>query len=261
MPHLILALCLLFTSALSLADSRYIYKKPDTRPRLAIIIDDIGYNLPLGYRAVAVKAPLTLAVLPHTPGAKQLAKAGFLSGKEIMLHAPMSNTRDKALGPGALTSSMSKKDFIRTLRSNIAAIPHIRGVNNHMGSQLTTQAQPMQWLMTELKKHDLFFVDSLTHGRSVALQLAYEHGLAAAKRDVFLDNVQEETAITAALLQAVTLAKHQGYAIAIGHPYPATLNVLEKVLPQLPVSEINIVHASAITSSKTRAYTSYLESK
>lgn len=255
MPYFLLTLWLLCTSVYASANTSYIYKKPDTRPRLAIIIDDIGYNIPLGQRAVAINAPLTLAVLPHTPGAKRLAKTGFLSGKQIMLHAPMSNVGDKALGPGALTSNMTKQDFIRTLRGNIAAIPHISGVNNHMGSQLTTQTQPMQWLMQELQAQELFFVDSLTHNRSVALKLAYQQGLATAKRDVFLDNVQNEKAIEKALLQAIALAKKQGYAIAIGHPYAETLSVLEKILPTLVHSDVQLVHASEITASKTRAYT------
>ncbi len=254
MPYIIFTLVLLCTSVYTSANTSYIYKRPDTRPRLAIIIDDIGYNIPLGQRAVAINAPLTLAVLPHTPGAKQLAKAGFLSGKEIMLHAPMSNIGHKELGPGALTSDMNQQDFIRTLRGNIAAIPHIRGVNNHMGSQLTTQPQPMQWLMQELKNQDLFFVDSLTHSRSVALKLAYQYGLSTAKRDIFLDNEQDTVAIEKALLQAIALARHQGYAIAIGHPYAETLTVLEKILPQLAHSDIQIVHASTITSSKIKTY-------
>lgn len=261
MPYFIVMLWLLCASIFASANSSYIYKKPDTRPRLAIIIDDIGYNIPLGQRAVAIDAPLTLAVLPHTPGAKQLAKTGFLSGKQIMLHAPMSNVGDKALGPGALTSNMNKQDFIRTLRGNITAIPHISGVNNHMGSQLTTQTQPMQWLMQELKSQDLFFVDSLTHSRSVALKLAYQYGLATAKRDIFLDNVQDENYIETALRQAIALAKHQGYAIAIGHPYAETLAVLEKVLPSLARSEVKIVHASEITTFKTRAYNNNLKNK
>src|SRR5690606_18364715 len=116
----------------------------------AIIIDDIGYNGPLGRRAVDLEGAFTLAILPFTPHTRELAQRAYQKGKEIILHAPMSNTRDMPLGKGGVESGMEYDEFIQTLRANLAEIPHLRGVNNHMGSQLTQEAEPMGWLMDEL---------------------------------------------------------------------------------------------------------------
>lgn len=214
--------------------------------KLAIIIDDIGYNIPQGKRAVALRAPITLSVLPHTPGAKSLATAGFASGKQIMLHIPMSNVQKKPLGPGALTSEMNKEEFLASLQKSIANIPHLSGVNNHMGSELTTQKQAMTWLMQELSKQNLFFIDSVTSPKSVAYRTAKEHGLISAQRDIFLDNDQDSKAIERQLLKAIRLAKSKGYAIAIGHPYKSTMDVLESYAGRFIDFDVLITPASAV---------------
>ncbi len=254
MRYWLLGWVLLLHSSFLLAKS-YVYERPkDTTPKLAIIIDDIGYNIPMGQRAVAIKAPITLAVLPHTPGSEMLAKAGFASGKQIMLHAPMSNLSQKELGPGALTVGMNKQDFLRVLRSNIRSIPHISGVNNHMGSELTALNEPMIWLMQELQQQQLFFIDSLTNGKSVALKQARAHHIVSAKRDIFLDNVQNEAAIEKMLLDAIYLARQNGYAIAIGHPYPQTMAVLERYANQFIKYGVLLVSVSDILLINTNAY-------
>lgn len=237
----------LFFSIGANSDTTYQYKQPEaSRPRIAIIIDDIGYNLALGRRTIALKGAVTLAVLPHTPGAVVLAKEGYAVGKEIMLHAPMSNKNDKALGPGALTPNLSKEEFLKVLRGNLESIPHVHGVNNHMGSELTTLETPMQWVMEELHARKLFFIDSLTNGKSIALKVARQHGVTSAKRDIFLDHVQTEVEIERAFKQTIQTAKKQGYAIAIGHPYPETLAVLERNLPQLDDLGVRLVTISEI---------------
>lgn len=214
--------------------------------KLAIIIDDIGYNIPMGKRAVNVAAPITVSVLPRTPGAASLAKAAHQAGKQVMLHIPMSNIKKQTLGPGALTAEMSKEELISSLKDSLSAVPHISGVNNHMGSELTAMAEPMTWLMQELSQHALFFIDSVTSGKSVAYTTAKQQGLVAAKRDIFLDNNKDEKAIEQQLLKAIALAKKQGYAIAIGHPYPSTLKVLESYAGYFIDHGVLITPASAI---------------
>ena len=246
LPCLLAIVIVLASPAIARPDAAYVYKRPVAETRIAIIIDDIGYNIPLGRRTVAINAPLTLAVLPFTPGAVQLAEAGHRSGKEIMLHAPMSNYQDKQLGPGALTADLNKNDFLQVLRNNIRAIPHIRGVNNHMGSELTTLPEPMQWVMEELLQQDLYFIDSFTNSDSVAYDTARNHGVVSQKRDVFLDHIQEKQAIESAFDQLIRKAQRNGYAIAIGHPYPETLEVLERRLPQLAAKGIKLVPVSTL---------------
>ncbi len=225
----------------------YRYTIPDNTPsKIAIIIDDIGYSIALGQRTIDIEGKLTLAVLPKTPGAQSLAKAGFAAGKEIMLHAPMSNKHDFALGPGGLTPDQDKQTFLKILSSNIDNIPHIRGINNHMGSELTTYKKQMNWVMEVIKPKGLYFIDSLTNGRSVALKVAQQHGIVSQKRDIFLDHVQDEVAIEAAFHQLLKTAQLNGFAIGIGHPYPETLNVLERLLPTINDKNIELVHISTL---------------
>lgn len=220
--------------------------------RLAIIIDDIGYNLALGKRTADLDGDFTLAVLPFTPHGIELAQRAHQRGKEIMLHAPMSNRHNYPLGRGGLVSGMPRAEFLAVLRQNIANIPHIKGVNNHMGSSLTEQAEPMRWLMEELKTRQLYFVDSRTSAQTQALFMAEEIQLPSRRRDVFLDDERTHSNIKYQLLRALKLAQQQGAAIAIGHPYPETLAELEHLQPLLNQYQVKLVKASQLMPSRSR---------
>ena len=207
-------------------------------PQLIIIIDDIGNNYQLGKRIVDLPAPMTLAFLPHTPFAAKLAEQSYLSGKDNILHAPMENTVAAPLGPGALTQDMSQQAFTSTLNTSIAAIPHIQGINNHMGSALTQLPEPMNWVMGTLKQHQLYFIDSLTTSQSVGFQLAKRHDIPVLKRDVFLDNDVSAEALEKQWQQAVRLARKRGHAVLIGHPYKETSAFLQQAIPELENVEL-----------------------
>ncbi|ALO45147.1 divergent polysaccharide deacetylase family protein [Pseudohongiella spirulinae] len=213
---------------------------------LVIIIDDIGNNLEAGMRTVQLPGEVTLAVLPFTPHGKRLAEAGHEAGKEIMLHAPMSNLSGMDLGPDGLTLDLDQETLTSRLRKAIDDIPHVRGINNHTGSELTAASEPMQWVMSELKLQDLYFVDSMTTSASVAGKTAQENAIPNLRRHVFLDNVREPEAIDQAFQQAVSLAQRQGFAVAIGHPYAETLDYLEQALPGLQESGIRLVSVSRL---------------
>lgn len=212
--------------------------------RLAIIIDDIGYNLPLGRRTADLPGNITLAILPFTPHGVELAERAHRRGKEIMLHAPMSNHHNYPLGRGGLTPHMKRPEFLSVLRQNLANIPYIKGVNNHMGSQLTEQTEPMGWLMDELQRRHLYFVDSRTSARTQALTMAERIHLPSRKRDVFLDDERNTKAIRQQLIDALQRAQKQGSAIAIGHPYPETLALLEQITPLLEQYRVQLVAVS-----------------
>lgn len=219
---------------------------PDV-PRIAVIIDDIGDRYVEGEAAVRLPGPVALAFLPHTPHARRLAELAFQARKEVLLHLPLQAMEDKLPGPGAITLDTTEGEFRRLLEENLAAVPHAGGVNNHMGSLITRHPGHMTWLMQELSRDGLFFVDSYTHPQSVALQMARERGVPAARRDVFLDHVAEPEAIAFQFRRLVERAKRNGQAIGIGHPYAETLAFLETALPALeaeygvrlvPVSEL-----------------------
>ena len=220
---------------------------PHTSPWVAIIIDDLGVRYSEGQRAVDLPGPLTYAFLPHTPYTHDLAERAHARGKEVMLHLPMQSVGGKRLGPGALRLDMTPSRLLLTLRTSLDAVPHVSGVNNHMGSLLTRHPGYMEWVMQALRCYgELYFVDSRTTASSVAAWAAGEHGVPHTSRDIFLDHVREPAAIEAQLATLVKRAHALGSAIGIGHPYPETLAVLEQHLPQLDGLGVRLVHVSQI---------------
>jgi len=214
--------------------------------QLVVIIDDIGNSYPLGNAMVELDAPLTLAFLPHTPHAKTLANKANLLHKDVILHAPMENTVKAALGPGALTKALTETEFKLTLKKAIASIPHVKGINNHMGSELTQNKQSMQWVMETLKGEDLFFVDSLTSPKSVAYQQAVKYQLPALRRHIFLDNDKSTKALTKQWNKAIRIAHKTGRAIVIGHPYQESHAFLAQQIPKLAAQNIEVISASEL---------------
>ena len=202
-------------------------------PRLVIIIDDLGYRLDAGRRATTLPGKINLSILPQTPNGAMLARLGMAEGKEILLHAPMSNVNDKPLGGGALTDGMSEAQLRATLEASLDNTPGVRGVSNHMGSLLTTRREPMEWVMTVLANRGLYYIDSRTTAATLAASVAEEYGVPNLSRSVFLDNHADSAAIHEKFLEALTLADRQGVAIAIGHPHDATLDYLQRELPLL----------------------------
>ena len=216
------------------------------RGTLVLIIDDLGHGRRTGLSMVALPGKINLAILPHTPHAKELAQAGFAAGKEIMLHVPMSNSGGTLLGPGGLTPSLSREEFDRTLTESIDAIPHVRGINNHMGSELTTLPLQMGWVMQALIRRGLYFVDSRTNARTVAAKTAGNYNVPHLSRSIFLDNEISEVAITSQFNHLVKRAEQDGLAVGIGHPYPQTASVLAKQLPSLKCRGIELALISEV---------------
>ena len=228
------------------AFSHFATAEEEPQPAMVVIIDDLGDNLKKGLAAVHLPGPVTLAIMPHTPFGPRLAQAGHQLGKEIMLHAPMENHAGKRLGPGGLTSQMSEATFKRTLQQGIASIPHVEGVNNHMGSALTEKIQPMRWTMDVVAGQGLFFIDSRTSAKSQALKQAQEQDIASQSRDVFLDNDLAPEALEKQFQQALHIANLYGSVILIGHTYPASMQFLKENLPKLDEMGIRLVSASAL---------------
>lgn len=217
--------------------------------RLAIIIDDIGYNQSQSERAARLHGAFTLSILPFTPHGLTSAQMAHKHGKELMLHLPMSTINNLPLGKGALISGMEKSAFLKTFQQDVDNIPHIKGVNNHMGSRLTQEAEPMQWLMAALRPRGLYFVDSRTSAQTKAFDIAMTYQVPSLKRDVFLDDINETAAIEFQLNRALQFARQRGSAVAIGHPYPATLGVLERLQSFLDKQQVKLVYASQLLTS------------
>ncbi|GLQ33529.1 divergent polysaccharide deacetylase family protein [Litoribrevibacter albus] len=226
---------------------------PVQTPKVTIIIDDIGNNESRGLRTVNLLGPVTLAILPNRPYSEALAKKGHQLGKELLLHAPMENLRDMPLGLGALTSAMNAAEYQHQLIQNIDAIPHLMGINNHMGSLLTTKHLQMNWTMKILKEKNLLFVDSKTNPKSVANDVAVMYDVPTVSRDIFLDHVRTTAFINKQYEKCLTIAEKKGNCLMIGHPYPETLDYLEKVLPELEQRGFKQLPLSALIEKKTLA--------
>lgn len=214
--------------------------------QLAIIIDDLGYNSHLGERSLHLPGAFTYAILPRAPQGPRLARLASRLGKEVMVHNPMSNTQGLPLDPGALSGEMSYGDFSATLQSNLNAIPGARGLNNHMGSQLTSEPQAMGWLMGTLRKRGLYFIDSRTTAASRAWETARRYRVPSLQRDIFLDHERDPAQIRRQLAKAIELARERGHALAIGHPYPETLSTLEEIEAMLAGAQVTLVPVSQL---------------
>jgi polysaccharide deacetylase 2 family uncharacterized protein YibQ len=141
---------------------------------------------------------------------------------------------EDAADPGGIVLDMTRGELARTFAASLASVPHAVGVNTHRGSLLTRHPGHMSWLMQEiLARGDLVFVDSYTTARSIALGIALESGVPAVKRDVFLDPDPSPDTVEREFERLKRLARREGMAVAIGHPYPATLALLERELPRL----------------------------
>ncbi len=206
---------------------------PEKRPPalLVVIIDDIGESKEACQRLAALDFPVTLSVLPFTTHTKEAADFARQKKMELMLHLPcepIGHPETADPGPGSLFVNMSDVKILELLRKDIAAVPGVTGVNNHMGSLFTQDERRMRVVLKELRKQNLFFLDSLTSSRSRVRSAAEKEGLAYIRRNIFLDNEQEQAAILQQLKKAQALAQKKGSCIAIGHPYPVTLAALEK---------------------------------
>lgn len=253
---------ILFLLTLLLLSQAIIANALDPRPindnetaQLVIVMDDLGNNLATGRRAIDLPGALTYAILPHTPAAHKLAfyAASVAKGKEVIIHMPMEAKDAKGSHPKGLETSLDRKSFVLKLHEAIEQVPFAKGLSNHMGSRLTQLTDQMQWLMVELEKRDLYFVDSKTTGKSVAMAAAHRQQVPYLARDIFLDHDPNPKAINRAFNNAVKLAQQTGVAVLICHPYPTTLTFLEKKLPQLDKNTISLATVSTILSQFDRA--------
>jgi len=225
--------------------------RAETVPQIVIIIDDLGYQLDAGVRAINLPGPVSYAILPATPNSDSLARVAHEKGRDVLLHLPFESVgQENSDEPGAITLDMSRAAFHTTFATALESVPYAIGVSNHRGSLLTRHPGHMAWLMEEIAAQDgMFFVDSFTTHESVALQMASESGVAATRRHVFLDNDRSPEGLLREFERLLTLARRHGKAVAIGHPYPETLEFLEGKLMELDARNIKLIPVSQAVNS------------
>ena len=213
-------------------------------PRLAIVVDDLGNDRAQADALFRLSYALTISVLPHEANSGEIAEEAHRRGYQVMLHLPVASnagSRDEAI---ELHPGMGSAEVERTFAAMLDTVPYAAGVNNHEGSLGTADQKLMDELMPSLRQRNLFFIDSRTTAATVAETSAHAAGVATARRNVFLDDEQSVPAIRKQFELAIHDAREKGSALAIGHPHPETLNVLNEMLPEAERQGVRLVFAS-----------------
>jgi polysaccharide deacetylase 2 family uncharacterized protein YibQ len=221
---------------------------PPKIPRLAFIMDDIGYTDLMAEQLRDLGVPLTAAVIPDAPYARSEAERIHEYGLEEIIHLPMQpkdpanhHPRDQFI----LVDS-SPAEISALIQNAQAMVPYARGLNNHMGSLITSNPEAMRRVLDQVKKANLFFIDSKTTYETVGFDLAREMNIKTIVRDVFLDDQQDYFYSSNQIKRLVELARKNGRALAIGHPFKSTLDALRDAIPWLKQQKVEIVFVSAI---------------
>jgi polysaccharide deacetylase 2 family uncharacterized protein YibQ len=219
----------------------------ESLPRVAIIIDDVGFDVDLARSFLELNSPLSLSVLPTAPYAQAIAREAMGKGVEVLLHLPMEpkESTGESPGSGVLLEKMGEEEFVETLNGHLSRIPGIKGVNNHMGSLLTEREDKMAMIFRELKKRHLFYVDSRTTPQTVASRVAAEMKVPVASRSVFLDHELSQEAMKIQWDRLLAMARQYGHAVVIAHPHRETLVFLREHLRDLR-SEARLVRVADI---------------
>ena len=218
---------------------------PGYAGKLAIVIDDFGYRPHQENQVLAMPSAISVAVLPNAPHAREMATKAHNSGHEVLIHLPMAPLSKQPLEKDTLRPDMSSDEIERIIREAVDKVPYAVGLNNHMGSAMTSSLFGMQKVMQALGRYNLYFLDSMTIGNSQAMRAANGTGVKVIKRRVFLDDTQNEADIRVQFNRAIDLARRNGSAIAIGHPHPTTVRVLQQMVYNLP-SDITLVRPSSL---------------
>jgi len=223
-----------------------------TGGKIAFILDDWGQTTTNCKYLKEIHEPLAVSILPGLRHTKDVANCAKLYHKVAMLHLPLEALHNYDFYPPnyIIKTTMSPSLVSKIVDGDLAQLPSIEGVNNHMGSKATGSRNLMKLIFKKLKKRGLFFVDSMTSPDSVCTTLADEVGLTFGKRDVFLDNVNTREAITKQIMVLAQKARHRGYAVAIGHDRHVTMQVLKEEIPWLEKQGFEIVSIKTLLKNR-----------
>ena len=222
--------------------------EPEARKvKVAIVIDDMGYDKKIFKKFVDLGIPLTFSILPGQKFSAGIAKEARSLNYEVMLHLPMEpRNPERNPGNGTILTHMSQDEILRQLSEDIESVPYIAGVNNHMGSLLTENQDVMNIILEDLHKRGLFFIDSRTSPRSVAYETARRIGVRSGRRDVFLDNKADIGYIKGQVDKVIRIAKQNGEATAIGHPRAGTVAAIREKIADFEREGIELVPVSEV---------------
>lgn len=230
-------------------------------PRVAIVIDDVGFQWQLDQRAMALDPPVALAIIPEGPLAGYLARQAEQQNREVWVHLPMAglNNDNCQSGLTCLNPSWGPLSMRNHLVRQLSLVPGAVGINNHQGSLFTSDARAVTRLVNAIelinrdRSRPLIVMDSRTSPSTRLEQIARRGGLATLSRRVFLDHSDDPDDLPAAWARLIDLAYREGAAIAIGHSRAATLDFLELAIGELVAEGIDLVPPSALVDMPGRA--------
>jgi len=224
-------------------------KKTKDVYRVSIVIDDLGEDYKIFRKLLTMNIPFTYSILPFQPYSTKIAHEAYEKNREIILHLPLEpwDSANQTINYGTLLTSMKREQLLAQLERNINSVPHIVGISNHMGSKFTENRDKMEIVLKKMKEKGLYFLDSRTTKKTVGYKLAKNMDIKAAERDLFIDNSRDPRSIEKQLKKLPSIAKKNGgYAIAIGHPYASTVDILKKTIPYLKEQGVTIVPLSQL---------------
>ena len=224
-------------------------KESGEAPIIAVVIDNLGHSEGKFSRVMALGEGITLAFLPYTARVAEYAQRARAKGFEILVHMPMEPTDSSAdPGPNALLTGIGDSELMRRLPHNLSRLAGYVGINNHMGSKFSQNRRAMSLVLNELEARGLLYLDSVTVSTTIGARLAEASRMPYASRDVFLDNLAEQGFIEGQLRAVEKVARQTGRAVAIGHPYDKTLEVLRRWLPDARKRGFEFVPISTIAA-------------
>ncbi|MFH0764454.1 MAG: divergent polysaccharide deacetylase family protein [Candidatus Omnitrophota bacterium] len=219
--------------------------KAAKRAKVAIVMDDFGYNMNDLDTLFSINEPITLSILPSLRYSKTIAEYARGRGYEVILHLPLEpHRKDVKEEADTIRSGMADTEIVSRLAKEIESVPGASGVSNHMGSKSTEDKELMAAIFRYLKNRRLYFFDSLTSEKSVCRETAEAAGLKYARRDIFLDNTDRREYIEKQLAALKRMALRKGRAIAVCHDKKFTIAALAKMMPQMAKDGIEFVTLS-----------------
>jgi len=214
--------------------------------KIAIVIDDWGYNLNNLETLKKIRYPVTASILPNLSYSKALARELHKHNIQIILHLPMEPREKFRLEQNTIMAAMDEASIINIIDQDLLNVPYVVGVSNHMGSKVTEDFNTTQVIFKELKRRGLYFLDSAVTSKSICFNLAKKIELPFAKRNVFLDNEENPEYIKKQLHKLIEIAKRHGQAVGIGHNRKTTLEALKEVMPEIEKQGVKFVYVSQL---------------
>jgi len=217
---------------------------------VAVIIDDMGVDQRRSAKVTQLQGPLTLSYMTYAPHAVEQSAAAHARGHELMMHMPMQPLASLDAGPDVLSEQLPPAELRRRVEADLDRFPGFVGINNHMGSKFTAYQPGMKIVMQSLHQRGLLFIDSMTTAKSVGMAEARAAGVPTARRNIFLDDVEDQASVAAQLVKAEEQAKSAGSVIVIGHPHDGTIAALQAWLPTLEKKGITLVPVTAVVKAR-----------